>query len=122
MNKKQITKRYNQLLKDVESKEYYTETDLTNRVNCYVCDNCKTITKTIDIDSGVTPFIHSCKNCGGMAKSTFYRDIEPRLKPTEEWYRPTLEQILKFNKKGNIAMVDHILKGGLAVRKIKVKA
>ncbi len=113
-SQREIEKAYNKLLHDVATNEFYTKIDLTNRVNCYVCQSCYAITKTIDIDSGVTPFMHTCENCNGEAHSTFYRDIVPMRPPTQEWYRPTLKEVLKMHKKEG--MLDHILQGGLDVR------
>lgn len=115
MNKKEIKRKYSKLLKDVATKDFY-KIDLTNRVNCYVCD-CGHITKTKDIDAGVTPFYHNCESCGRYARSTFYKDIAPHKLPTEEWYRPTLEQVLKIRR--NYGLLDHVLNGGLDVRKIQ---
>lgn len=85
MSRREIERRYNKLMKDVETNEFYTKVDLTNRVNCYVCQTCKHVTKTIDVDAGVTPFVHRCGRCGQIAHSTFYRDIAPHLKPVQEW-------------------------------------
>lgn len=113
MSKRHIERRYNALLKDVETKDFY-KVDLSNRVNCYVCTECKHITKTKDIDAGVTPFLHYCEKCGNMAQSTFYKDIVPDFKPTEEWYRPTLKEVLKMKYNTQ----EHILQGGLHFRKI----
>ena len=115
-SQREIERKYNKLLKDVETNDFY-KIDLTNRVNCYACD-CSHITKTKDIDAGVTPFMHICEKCGQTAKSTFYRDIAPKQQPTEEWYRPTLKKVMKMRK--NEALLDHVLQGGLIVRKIKV--
>ena len=53
-----------------------------------------------------------------MATSSFYRDIAPNQQPTFEWYRPTLEQVLQLKPD---EMIEHILNGGLASRKIEVK-
>lgn len=117
MKNNEIERKYKQLLEDVENNEFY-KVDLTNRVNCYVC-SCGHITKTKDVDPGVTPFLHDCEKCGQMAKSTFYRDIAPQQQPTQEWYRPTLEEVLEIKHDG---LVDHILNGGLHLRKIKAKA
>lgn len=114
-SQRQVERQYNKLLQDVATKEFYTSIDLSNRVNCYVC-NCGHITKTKDVDAGVTPFIHSCEKCGGEARSTFYRDIAPDQQPTQEWYRPSLKQTFKMRSKPG--MVEHILMGGLDVRKI----
>jgi hypothetical protein len=110
-----ITKKYLKLLEDVATKEFYTKIDLTNRVNCYIC-SCGHITKTKDVDPGVTPFIHSCEKCGGKATSTFYNDILPARKPTQEWYRPTLKQVLKMRNRPG--MLEHVLSGGLEVRNV----
>jgi len=112
-----IIEKYTKLLQDVETNEFYTKINLNNRVNCYVCRKCGHVTKTIDFDPGVTPFFHLCEKCGGLAKSTGYRDIAPWLKPTQEWYRPTLKQVLKMRSR-NESMVDHVLNGGLDYRNI----
>jgi DNA replicative helicase MCM subunit Mcm2 (Cdc46/Mcm family) len=112
---KETTKKYNELIKDVETNDFY-KTDLTNKVNCYVC-KCGHVTKTIDIHSGVTPFMFTCEKCDGDAQSTFYNDIKPYQKPTFEWHRPILKEVLKMRKDEFI--LDHVLRGGLIDRKIK---
>lgn len=113
---KEVTKEYNKLIKDVKTKQFYTEIDLTNRVNCYTCEYGH-VTKTKDVDSGVTPFVFSCEVCRENATSSFYNDIATDKKPTIEWYRPTLNEVLKMRKKSE-NMLEHILKGGLKSRKI----
>lgn len=113
-SQRQVEKEYNNLLKDVAT-EYFYKTELP-KMNCYVC-GCGHITKTINIDSGVTPFLFDCEKCGEKAKSTFFNDIAPRLKPKFEWYRPTLKQVLKMRKKP--AMLEHVLKGGLDFRNLQ---
>lgn len=115
MTKNHITKKYKSLLKKVETDDFYTKIDLTIRVNCYTCQFCNRITKTKDIDSGVTPFIHSCAYCNGFAHSSMYNDLAPHLKPVEEWYRPSLEETLKLSP----GSLDHVLQGGLLNRKIQ---
>ena len=115
ISQRQIQKKYASLLKDVATNDYY-KIDLTNRVNCYKCV-CGHITKTKDIDPGVTPFMHRCEKCGKMANSSFYVDIAPQQKPTEEWYRPSLKEVMKL--RSDIFLLDHIFNGGLNVRKIK---
>lgn len=116
MSQGEIERRYDRLMYDVKTNAYY-KIDLTNRVNCYTCQSCKHITKTIDVDPGVTPFIFTCEKCGQEAHSSFYEDIAPRQKPTFEWYRPLLKQIIKMRKKPE--MIDHIFNGGLNYRIIK---
>lgn len=116
-SQRQIQKRYSKLMNDVATKDFY-KTDLTNRVNCYVC-RCGHITKTKDVDAGVTPFMHRCELCGSMANSTFYDDIAPHIQPTEEWYRPTLKECLNMRK--NEGWLDHVLNGGLVSRKVIIE-
>jgi hypothetical protein len=113
MSRREIAIRYKSLMNDVATKDFY-KVDLTNRVNCYVCTVCKRITKTKDVDPGVTPFMFSCDYCKSMAYSTGYRDIAPEIKHTHEWYRPSLESVFKMRD----GMVEHILKGGLDSRKL----
>lgn len=110
MNKKQIKKEYDAMLQLVE--EHFKDTPV-NRINCYVCPDGH-ITKTIDVDRGVTPFMHTCGTCGKPAQSTFYRDTDPPGVVTEEWYRPSLEETLKASQ----GMQWHILNGGLDCRKV----
>lgn len=114
ISQREVERRYKKLMHDVENDDYY-KVDLTNRINCYVCD-CGHITKTKDIDAGVTPFYFNCEKCGGMARSTFFTDIAPQQPPTFEWYRPSLEECLKMRKKPEL--LEHILKGGLRYRSI----
>ena len=116
-SQREIERKYNKLLHDVATHEFY-KIDLTNRVNCYQCKSCGHITKTRDVDAGVTPFIHRCEKCNGMAYSTFYTDIAPDQQPTEEWYRPTLKQVLKMRNKPDL--LNHILQGGLDYRKVNL--
>jgi hypothetical protein len=113
-SQREIERRYNSLLKEIETSDFY-KVNLENRVNCYVC-KCGHITKTKDVDSGVTPFIHECEKCGENARSTFYQDIVPNKEHTGEWFRPSLKQVLKMRK--NESMLEHILQGGLYFRKI----
>lgn len=106
-------RRYNSMLK-----KHQGEVE-PNRVNCYKCDRCGHITKTIDIDDGVTPYAFTCDYCGNpFATSTMYNDIAPKQEPTHEWYRPSLKETLKWRCK-NASMLEHILNGGLDVRAIK---
>jgi hypothetical protein len=112
---REVERQYAALLRDVETKDFY-KINLSNRVNCYRCQHCGVITKTIDIHAGVTPFIFECMCCGKDAYSTFYTDIAIKIKPSFEWYRPTLEECLKLRKKPYT--LDHVLKGGLLSRKI----
>jgi len=118
ISQRKVERQYNKLITDVKTNDYYTDIDLTNRVNCYVCE-CGHITKTKDVDQGVTPFMFTCEACGGTARSTMYKDIAPMKKPTFEWYRPKLKQVQKMRKKEE-GLLDHVLRGGLDYRKCVV--
>lgn len=116
-SQREVTREYNKMLKLDEIKGEVPP----NRVNYYTCPECGHITKTIDRDNGVTPFMFECEKegCDEFGRSSFYRDIFPNQKPTIEWYRPTLKQTIKMRKTPE--MLDHILNGGLAHRKITNK-
>ena len=109
MKKNKIKEKYEWVL------DYY-KNDNPNGINCYVCDKCGHITKTIDTAPGVTPFLHDCEVCGEFARSTFYKDIIPDQEPTQEWFRPTLEECYEMECE---ACLEHILNGGLDVRTIE---
>ncbi len=115
MRKEEVINKYKKVVDDCNKQEI----DLTNRVNCYVCPSCDHITKTIDIDKGVTPFLHTCEKCRDLGKSSFYHDIAPDKEPTQEWYRPSLKKVLKMHKEQKLLLVlEHILNGGLINRTI----
>lgn len=115
ISQREVERKYKALMHDVARSDFY-KIDLTDRVNCYKCD-CGHTTKTIDVDAGVTPFMHSCEKCGSMARSSFFKDINADAEPTQEWYRPDLKEIMKYRGKEHI--LDHIFNGGLLNRKIK---
>lgn len=109
-------------MKQEEIKEKYALLDQSaadpTRYNNYICSHCHTNVKTVDRHVGVTPMFMSCPDCGRNMFSTFYRDLMPGHQPTIEWFRPTLEETLAWNKTVP-GMVDHILAGGLDYREIK---
>lgn len=109
----ELTRRYNAVVSDAEKLG-----KPENRTNCYVCSSGH-ITKTIDVDEGVTPMFHQCHYCENMGTSRFYQDFAPDLKPVQEWYRPSLEECIELNRKGELGLLEHILDGGLNVRDIK---
>ena len=111
MEKQRIKKRYQAMLGT--TREFVK--DQNGRVNCYACRHCGHITKTVHADSGVTPFMHACEQCGEFAQSSFYKDIAPEQQPTQEWFRPTLDECLKMK---DFVLLEHILNGGLDWRKI----
>lgn len=102
-----------------------------NRKNAYWCADCHGYIVTIDVDEGVTPFMLACRvkgeppnDCGGMMRSMFYPE-EPwpaedgyghpiPTEPTWEWYEPSLA----WARRQGDGMLDHVKKGGLALRKV----
>ena len=117
MKTKEIKKQYNHLENTVKTHDFYTKVDLTNRVNCYTCPEGH-VTKTQDVDAGVTPFMLACKHdeCERMAVSSMYKDICPDIIVTHEWYRPDLKDTLKLK----LTEIRHVLDGGLILRRKKV--
>lgn len=113
MKKSTIQKQYTELLHAVQTHEFYTRIS-ENRTNNYECKSCQHITKTIDIDKGVTPFIIRCRKCNSEAISNFYYDSKPSDKPELQFYRPTLEETYTLST----FAVDHVLKGGLLLKPI----
>ena len=108
--KKDLKTQYQGLIERIQNN--YTEVNLENRTNCYICPTCG-ITKTKDIDKGVTPMVIMCPKCNkNFAKSTFYIDIDSSIPVTHEWYRPSLDEFLKLDRD----MQEHVLKGGLDYR------
>lgn len=107
-------KEYDTLMRNLETNDYYRNLNLDNRVNCYICPECGHITKTKDIDRGTTPFMHECEKCDSLAYSSFYEDISPNCKPTQEWYRPGYQEFRYLPEQ----LKEHVLVGGLISRKI----
>ncbi len=115
MDKKHIAKKYEALLHQVATNDYY-KVDLTNRINVYTCPKGH-ITRTKDVDSGTTPFMIRCSCCSEMATSAMYTDIAPNEPIKLEWYRPSLKEVLSTIRKDQ-GLLDHVLRGGLLSRKI----
>ncbi|MBE99334.1 MAG: hypothetical protein CMP77_05060 [Flavobacterium sp.] len=117
-SQREIERKYKYLLHKVSNDEFY-KIDLSNRINCYTCKQCKHITKTKDVDAGVTPMFHTCEKCSHTAISSMYKDIAPEKNPTQEWYRPSLLECFKLKK--NQHLLEHVLSGGLLNRIIQTK-
>lgn len=92
----------------------YKNKDLKS-INCYTCEHCQHITKTINVDKGVIPYMFRCPNCKGYAYSSYFENIAPFLDPTIEWYRPTIEDTIQLNALD----LEHILNGGLMFRNVR---
>lgn len=118
ISQREVQKNYQKLMIDVQTDDYY-KTDLASKVNCYSCTNCGHVTKTKDVDAGCTPMVIKCESCkAGNARSHFYEDVAPEKEVTQEWYRPSLQETLKLRGKKS-QLLEHVLNGGLLLRKIK---
>lgn len=84
----------------------------SDRLNIYTDGENRTIV-TVDINTGITPYVINDKETDRLLKSLCYL-VPQDIKPTHEWYRPTLEEhkLLPMN------MREHVSKGGLVLRKI----
>lgn len=92
--------------------------------NLYVCigesmgvgatsaNGCGKAMWTIDREPGVTPFLAKCHHCGGFAQSKSYRVPQDTV-ADYEWYRPDA-----FGPDDSVRVIDHVLNGGLLLRKI----
>lgn len=116
---REIERRYIALLADVKNNSFYKHLEESAKTNLYVC-GCGWNVITKDVDAGVTPLMIQCEQCGRFAKSELYRvKGEQQDQHTKEWYRPTLERVLKLRKKPE--ELNHVLRGGLLLRDIKTK-
>lgn len=108
MTKKQIEKRYNKLIDDIESMSIY---DGRGTVDRYECKKCGAIIHTTYAEKGVTPFSIGCRMSGYAAYSfrTFDKATVPPSVKVLNWYRPSLEATLKMSE----GEIEHILNGGL---------
>ena len=110
MTNEEITKRYNELVSEIETLRMY---DGRGEYNGYECKKCGHVTVTLYADKGVTPFVLRCPKCGGNAMHEYTSrtppPASPRYSPVKRWVRPTLEQLLKMSP----ATIEHVLNGGL---------
>lgn len=108
MNKVNIEEKYNELVKSIETKRMY---DGRGTVDRYTCDTCGHIIYTTYRDKGVTPYTMRCSRCGGTKyhDKTYDKKIVPNYVTVMDWYRPSLEDVLKMSD----GMIEHVLNGGL---------
>ena len=108
MRKEDIEKRYNELVKEIEGKRMY---DGRGTVDRYTCDDCQMIIYTTYRDKGTTPFSMRCRRCGGTMfhDKTYDKKSVPNYVMVLDWYRPSLESVLKMSE----GMTEYVLSGGL---------
>lgn len=118
MNKKQIKKRYDSLIANIEQQRMYDGRG--KGVDVYVCEKCGGLVLTRYRDKGVTPFMIRCRLCNqGMMihKDTVSEQHALAIclcqggRKVKEWVRPTFEQLMKMNE----GLRDHVLNGGLVL-------
>lgn len=86
--------------------------------NIYTCEVCFEHIVTVDRDIGVTPFLIECRctpGCKGLMKSSLYRVFDQTMKPSYEWYQPSLSELSSMEAH----VINHVNKGGLLLRKVK---
>jgi hypothetical protein len=80
------------------------------KVNVFVCNKCSAYQATVNMNTGTTPFIITCTECGGRSESMFYRlSGFGSIVVKHIWYRPLVKD---FDKLGKSAQI-HVLRGGL---------
>jgi hypothetical protein len=78
--------------------------------NVYMCGDCGHGFISKDVDEGTTPFMTSCLNCDGHAKSMFYKIPQDILgRAAVLWIKPPVKDWKHFSK----ATQDHLKRGGL---------
>ena len=110
MNQKELKKRYDKLVAEIESAQMYDGRD--KGVDVYVCEKCNKRFYTRYKDKGCTPFVVRCHNCNNFAmhNETIPEQVANVMGfDIHNWVRPTFEQLLKLNK----CAQEHVLDGGL---------
>ena len=104
--KRDIEKRYKNII--VEDNNGQTDT--------FLCQECNNIIRTKVTDSGLVPMGIECPFCG---KEAYHQDEDnPKIDITYEWYRPSLEEVLRMAEEKRLFSVSMILSGGLMRRKL----
>lgn len=83
------------------------------RDNAYVCDRCRGVIFTRDMEEGVTPFMLPCLAdvaCIGLMASKMYR-VPAGVVPHYQWRKPTAEEYARMT----VSSRRHIDQGGLEI-------
>lgn len=115
MSEKELKRKYNKLVSDIEGMRMF---DGRNKgVDVYVCEKCGHKFYTRYKDKGVTPFTIKCRKCqsgSSVHDDTISEQIANFMAfDVQNWVRPSFEQLNKFRKKGNDGVIEHVLNGGL---------
>lgn len=94
--------------------------------NVWVCESCGEDVLCFDRHPGTTPFTVAHQTfdpttpCPGITVSTFYNGARAQQAlvehgaPSHEWYRPSSTEL----RHGSRAARDHVMQGGLLVRRV----
>jgi hypothetical protein len=94
--------------------------------NEYLCPKCRKMIRTVNRDSGTTPFMLKCRateGCDGFSQSNFYRKTSNET-PKYEWIAPTPEEFDQWivdesAEQHRDSLADHVRNGGMLLRKLK---
>jgi len=111
MNKKELKKKYDKLVAEIESAQMFDGRD--KGVDIYQCEDCGFQFCTRYKDKGVTPSAIKCRNCnhGTAFHVTIISESNAKLMNVKvhNWVRPTFEQLQKLSDGAQ----EHVLNGGL---------
>lgn len=111
MKRKELQRRYDRLVLEVEDAEMYDGRG--KGVDVYECELCGHRMYTRYKDKGVTPFTIKCRHCehGTMMHDQTISEQVANFMAFEvhNWVRPTFEQLQKLNDGAQ----EHVLNGGL---------
>ncbi len=110
MKRKELQRRYDKLVSEVEDAEMYDGRG--KGVDVYECQVCGHCMYTRYKDKGVTPFTLRCSLCGKTAMHT--RTIPESVAsacgyPVLDWCRPTFKRMCRMDED----MICHVLEGGM---------
>jgi hypothetical protein len=109
MKKKEIEKKYKELINNIDNADIY---DGRGTYDMYICEKCRKGIVTTYIDYGVTPFCIECPDCGKSMFHEYTLKEKPSGVNIKEWVRPSLECALKMTD----GQLDHLFKGGLFLK------
>lgn len=106
--KRAVTKRYNAMLKAFSGKGVNQ-----GKTNSFYCQQCKQVTKILEVDNGITMHGIECPYCKCDAMGSNYEDLAPNVKPSFAFVRPSLNEVLEEVEKNHIMTANYYLEGGL---------
>ena len=105
--RRDIEKRYRKMLERFKGD--------TMEISCYACEQCGQVTKVRQEVVGLTHGGIECPYCHGQANLDMFDQL-PNVSVTHEWYRPTIDEVLKMAEEDRMFSVNFVLSGGLMRR------